>query len=280
MALTCVSSLPVWLAATFFLLARIATCTHFEQRGDEQLLGGHASTNSERLNIRAYVECMCPDCRQWVETVLKPVWTDAALRQTLELQLLPFGNAAYNLAGSLSCQHGEKECDGNMAMTCAGHVLATEASMGFAFCLMDKISALDADSAVVACTTSQDDVKSINDCRGSALGQRLMSQMAEATKASQQSYTPWITVNGRHSVAAEKDLKKLICDTLTSATRPASCASVALVRNMQAGSSMPIGRCQRTESLDHSSSQTTAPLGSQKRLEVSANGAIEVEESD
>lgn len=158
----------------------------------------------------------------------------------MDLDFVPFGNAreTKNADGtySFACQHGAKECLGNMVEACAMHFHnATAEWWPFMYCMEMGEPATSGQ----ACATKLGwtDWADINACTTSSLGNGLMHIMASKTNnlLPPHQWTPWVTANKRPLTAAQLDdtLVNVVCGLYTG-PKPAACsmASVAKVSDM------------------------------------------------
>merc|ERR1712136_323124 len=74
------------------------------------------------VNVTLAFESLCPGCRNFITSQLWPVYNE--LKDYMTVKLLPYGNAeeVYNAKTHrwvFYCQHGPKECYGNIVEKCA-----------------------------------------------------------------------------------------------------------------------------------------------------------------
>jgi len=195
----------------------------------------HAN-DTQKIKVEAFVETLCNDCHHWMLEELRPVWLDEALRDKIDLHVYAFGNANY-VGSDVTCQHGQKECDGNTAIDCAIKHFAANSSAQFAFCMFENIKAVqvkdDMLRAVKSCGESsapREAIEPLLRCLYGTEGRLETAVAAKATMATGNRYTPWILVNGVHSHSAELDFRHALCVELPDASRPASCRETSLIR--------------------------------------------------
>ncbi|XP_062888429.1 gamma-interferon-inducible lysosomal thiol reductase-like isoform X1 [Mobula hypostoma] len=175
------------------------------------------------VHISLFYESLCPDCRAFMEDELCPTW--ARMKEFLNLTLVPFGNAEVTQSTpsqQFRCQHGERECFGNMIQSCMIYHLKNTSSYLPVICCME--SARTVLMAAQQCLQEHAPSMSweiISDCVDEDLGSQLMYQNAERTSELEppHNYVPWILINGEHSEDmqhhAETDLLDLVCRTYT-----------------------------------------------------------------
>ncbi|KAL5014080.1 hypothetical protein ScPMuIL_008350 [Solemya velum] len=185
--------------------------------------------NANPVNFTVYLEYLCPDCKQFMAGELYKAYTK--LSSIMNLGLVPYGNARESKVGSkwkFKCQHGEKECLGNIIETCSMYVLPN-ISVYFPFIHCMEASYESPKESSKKCAKSlQIDLAPILECAESIVGNQLEHQMALKTAALKpaHTYVPWVTLNGVHTEdiqkQAESDLVKLICDTYKG-PKPSAC---------------------------------------------------------
>lgn len=75
-----------------------------------------------KVLIELYYESLCPDCEKFIQGSLKRAAATADLWKIAEFRFYPYGNAktvANGSSWSFTCQHGIRECQGNMIEACA-----------------------------------------------------------------------------------------------------------------------------------------------------------------
>lgn len=148
----------------------------------------------------------------------------------MDFMLYPYGNAQQtkNADGSYSftCQHGAKECEGNLVIACAQHFHnKTSEWFGFTECLEKGSPSTDGEACAKKAGFS--DWAEIDACTTSSLGNGLMHDIADATDglSPPHQWTPWVVMNGTPLTETQLDstLIKLVCDAYTG-TKPAVCS--------------------------------------------------------
>jgi len=203
-------------------------CRNWDRRG--QLSRLEATLNiperTKPLNLTLAYESYCPGCRHFITTQLWPVYTQ--LKDYLTVDLLPYGNANeyYNAKTGkwiFDCQHGPKECKGNLIETCAIFLAKRDEMKYFPF-----IQCLEKGDPVeqgMSCANQTGlDWDRISECVNGAEGN--VYQHAIASETPQHRYVPWVIFNGIHNEKIENralsDFKGLVCDALPN-PKPAPC---------------------------------------------------------
>ena len=163
-------------------------------------------SSDDAVKVQFIGESLCPDCAAFTTDVLEPIFaaglnrywqpallnervggmpgclgspcTDCALtlhgpaeRRYIQLDYVGYGNAK-NSSGSVTCQHGPRECELNRALNCAQRLAASqEAFFNFLYCL--ESTAFGSSSQDVLQTCSGDagvDEAALRDCTYGSLG--------------------------------------------------------------------------------------------------------------
>merc|ERR1712002_1126567 len=83
-----------------------------------------AFSEEESVKLSLYYETKCPFCKDFIVNQIAPTYE--VLGDSLEIEFKPFGNAKFEADGDswkFTCQHGPKECHGNMIQACLIHVV-------------------------------------------------------------------------------------------------------------------------------------------------------------
>jgi interferon gamma-inducible protein 30 len=154
-----------------------------------------------------------------------------------DFNLYPYGNARRTQNGSswiFTCQHGVRECEGNVIETCAIKLydFYTQ-SLPFVICLEQNNS--NWNTSGQQCSTRYGlDWNRIYACSTSSQGNQWENEMAVATEALRpaHTYVPWIVVNGAHTTAAENaiisNMVSYVCTHYTGPEQIAACKRTAM----------------------------------------------------
>eukprot|EP01017_Pseudomicrothorax_dubius_P025377 TRINITY_DN273_c0_g1_i1.p1 TRINITY_DN273_c0_g1~~TRINITY_DN273_c0_g1_i1.p1 ORF type:complete len:232 (+),score=45.59 TRINITY_DN273_c0_g1_i1:99-794(+) len=162
------------------------------------------------LKIDIYIESLCPDCQLFIGTSLRNALKAQNLLSMVNVTLIPYGNAHETSSSQgwvFTCQHGSKECYGNIIETCAIDQLDQHRALLFITCLESAVAETGSfDTAGQQCAQQVNaDFTAIKYCATSSKGNQLEHQMAQQTEALNppHQYVPWVVVNGKHDVDAE-----------------------------------------------------------------------------
>lgn len=200
------------------------------------VFGSSLPPDAPKVELALYFESLCPDCQLFIRQQLYPTYLKVG--EIFNLTLVPYGNAEERRQGDtwvFECQHGPKECEGNLIETCAIAILNNiSASFPFIHCFeinSENEEPQNAEPAAIGekCAKSLGiDYEPIGACATGPKGNELEHQMALKTNAlePQHEYVPWVTLNGKHTEKmqrkAENNLLALVCEYYTG-TKPSAC---------------------------------------------------------
>lgn len=209
--------------------AEIAKACQVEKQCKQWMI----STNqASPVGVALYYESLCPGCREFIADQLYPTWKKVGA-DVLNITLVPYGNAQETEKQGMwifTCQHGERECLGNILETCILHI-ASDFSQAFETIHCMEASSDPSTAASQCCSKFGIDFSSVSSCANGTLGNKLEHEMGVMTESLDppHQYTPWITLNGIHTNAiqsrAQSDLLGLVCDTYQG-TPPPACSAV------------------------------------------------------
>jgi interferon gamma-inducible protein 30 len=142
--------------------------------------------------------------------------------------MLPYGNAQ-GTGSNIQCQHGPEECKANMVEACGiKHLTDSKDYMPYLFCAEGSLINGGTPAEVISkCVKDPTTAAAITKCYGEGKGKEGISLENAAEAATQpfnHQYTPWVVVDGKHSVAAENNLEKAICHAYKGENPPAACS--------------------------------------------------------
>merc|ERR1712179_380414 len=127
------------------------------------------------LHLDLYYESLCPDSTRFISEQIPEMW--AALSQEVTINFVPYGFATTTETpdGELEfeCQHGPRECEGNMVQACALFLTvdSPDTQVSLITCMM---AASAPDVAGPQCFAEQGlDYGLVEDCLASGLGKEL-----------------------------------------------------------------------------------------------------------
>ncbi|XP_068936995.1 gamma-interferon-inducible lysosomal thiol reductase-like [Petaurus breviceps papuanus] len=152
------------------------------------------------VTVRLFYEALCPPSRFFMSMVLFPTWALLG-DNVMDITLVPFGNAQeteVNGTWEFTCQHGELECELNMAQTCVLYLLGRQFPNAFAV-INCMTSAADPETSLEPCLkiyAPQISVDDVMKCVTGPQGKEMMHQNAMMTNhlSPPHTFIPWILV--------------------------------------------------------------------------------------
>lgn len=99
-------------------------------------------STSTPIKLEVFIESMCPDTARFIGNSLKQLALPD-IDKVLEIELIPFGKATAQLSTNgvdFTCQHGVKECYGNMMQSCGLKYLeSTKDKITFIACMESEV---------------------------------------------------------------------------------------------------------------------------------------------
>jgi len=180
-----------------------------------------------KVTIGVYYESLCPDSRNFITKQLYPTYQK--LGQNLDVEFRPFGKASFiaNPEGgfNFTCQHGPKECEGNLYQACLlSKTGDADKRMEFVNCFMTSLAAtaVEVSAAAQNCMAAADITETtfeeVDKCHSSAEGENLLHDIGVETANLDPPlyFIPWILLDEgwikADFEAALKDLNSLMCD--------------------------------------------------------------------
>lgn len=176
-----------------------------------------SATAGGRVTVDFYGESLCPDCQQFVQNILAPMFASGAA-DAMTLRYIAAGNvkvADGRRGGSqVTCQHGETECKYNRFINCAQKLLDNDQDKWFPYvrCLADGMSKMD--KAAAGCAGKAGlEAAAVEACAAGAEGAALEEAAVKETLAltPEKRWVPWVVVNGVALGGAFEDLERYVC---------------------------------------------------------------------
>eukprot|EP00242_Pyramimonas_sp_CCMP2087_P004914 CAMPEP_0198214690 /NCGR_PEP_ID=MMETSP1445-20131203/43233_1 /TAXON_ID=36898 /ORGANISM="Pyramimonas sp., Strain CCMP2087" /LENGTH=249 /DNA_ID=CAMNT_0043889977 /DNA_START=17 /DNA_END=763 /DNA_ORIENTATION=+ len=153
-----------------------------------------------RVKVDFYMESLCPFCGIFATSTLKDMMGE--IGEIVELSMIPSGNMRPDAEGTLQCQHGPGECEGNRVEACAIH-LHPDQHVWFPFvnCFEEnfpenrEFAARTAEKCAKLANISALDVQT---CAQGPLGVELAEQMTKQTAGLDppHQFVPWVVIDG------------------------------------------------------------------------------------
>lgn len=191
----------------------------------------NASTLVKTVNVHLFYETRCPDCIEFINGTLAPLWRNKEMKPRLNITMNPYGNAMSLPVKNVSagykwwhpettkdewsyvhiCQHGNDECLGNLIHTCAASLSNTDQFMEMVFCMAEKPNWGIEKSSYQCMQENQIDMNQVKECVESPQGNKLFADYGKITSAVPgRQGTPWVLIN-EVALANPTELEKTVC---------------------------------------------------------------------
>lgn len=203
---------------------------------------------AKTVNINLYYETRCPDCIEFINGTLAPLWRNKEMRPHLNITMNPYGNAMSLPVANVSegykfwhpettsdgweyvhiCQHGTDECLGNLIQACAISIAKQDQYMELVLCMADK-PRWSIEKASYDCMHQHGiDHHTVQECVNSPQGNKLFADFGQATQAVPgRKGTPWVLINGA-TLGNVTDLMQTVCShVMVEENGPTSCKPFA-----------------------------------------------------
>lgn len=189
-------------------------------------------TAASRVRVDFYEEALCPDCQAFIETDFKTTVEAAGVAAIMDLNIVPWGNAYYNISqcagpeydrtkyycwvqycapgvsnpprdcynSAILCQHGPNECLGNNIEMCVVDKYSNNPLQLKDFIYCFEIENGGAESSVAQCAASANmDYTYIQSCYNNPTqlaGLQAFYANETASLGASKQGVPWVIING------------------------------------------------------------------------------------
>eukprot|EP00747_Dinoflagellata_sp_TGD_P040567 gnl/TRDRNA2_/TRDRNA2_140935_c0_seq4.p1 gnl/TRDRNA2_/TRDRNA2_140935_c0~~gnl/TRDRNA2_/TRDRNA2_140935_c0_seq4.p1 ORF type:complete len:271 (-),score=13.59 gnl/TRDRNA2_/TRDRNA2_140935_c0_seq4:43-774(-) len=198
-------------------------------------------TDDQRVKLTLAYETYCPDSQAFILGDLRQVWNTEGFPEILDIDMLPYGNAEGTGLKTI-CQHGSQECKTNMVHDCAIKHMTTP--IKFILCAQQYTKNMwPPELLIFACTQQRDTIIAMMQCSFKFDNK----DVEERTRALNHKYVPWVSLNGKHSPDAERDLRAAICSAYHGSKPPAACSTLSIDIVRKTANTTRPGACPRFE---------------------------------
>ena len=153
------------------------------------------------VEITVYLEALCPFCVLFVHDQLFPTFERLRRTGILKVRLYAYGNAEETWNGVkwvYKCQHGQRECNLNLLLTCAFSKLNDAQKVPFLHCMETRLRVHDGKKCLKEVGA---DWRAIYKCYYGNEGNRLQHEVGKIQNSLRppKKFVPWILVDGYHS---------------------------------------------------------------------------------
>lgn len=175
-----------------------------------------------KVAIAVYYEVLCSTCVFFIIDELNKFRQKTDLMEIVTIDMVAFGNGKVITRDppTFWCQHGEKECYGNMVELCAVEHFVDSY---WEFIMCQELAGTFGDEQVQSCAEKTGlDASVLLDCAKGTEGPLLHLAAADRTPP-EHTYVPWVTVNG--VLKNGKTLIQMVCEAYEG-EKPESCKTV------------------------------------------------------
>lgn len=167
--------------------------------------------------VEAYTESLCIDCKNFFINSLLPAY-DKLGPDVIDLRVVPFGNAQLDLEKqTVTCQHGEAECDANTWQQCAVRQANAPTYVKFFDCLekalpMGRRDEPFEEAVFAECAKEAEmEFEGLLRCHDNPL-LSWMLQKENSDKTPDHQFVPWVLINGKFYDDDKDDFLGMICN--------------------------------------------------------------------
>ena len=174
---------------------------------------------SMTVSVQVSIESLCIDSKNYILDQLVPTFA-SPLGEIMDLQVVSFGNAHLHTdTRTVTCQHGDAECDANIYQQCAINNFVYPARyLPFLACLFETLPMGHADipydvSYFATCArVSALDFRALQACH--VQDAWAMQVQAAAKTPSDHDHVPWVVIDGTYVPEDQSSLSHLVCEAL------------------------------------------------------------------
>ncbi|KAL1226420.1 Gamma-interferon-responsive lysosomal thiol protein [Cardamine amara subsp. amara] len=185
---------------------------------------------SDKVQLNVYYDSLCSDCQDFIVNYLVEFF-DSDLFTITNVTFVPFGNDELSDNQTVTCQHGEYECQLNEYEACIIRTVP-DPKLQYSFIRCIENYTTNWPSSCFNGSAADKQAVISDNCYYSDLGRKLILGYANQTLSlnPKPDFVPWITVNGdpfySHRI---DDLVATVCTAYKgTASLPTQCSSTAL----------------------------------------------------
>jgi interferon, gamma-inducible protein 30 len=165
--------------------------------------------------VKAYTEALCIDCKNFIDHQLVPTYHKLG-PSVMDLHIIPFGNAQLDLkTQTVTCQHGDGECDANSWEQCAVEKYSPKEYITFFGCLettlpMGRYDQVDREAFHDCADLAFLDFDALAEKHDNPLyAYQLQQKYSKLTPP--HDHVPWVVVNGKQMDEEQNNLMDVVC---------------------------------------------------------------------
>ncbi|XP_030479737.1 gamma-interferon-responsive lysosomal thiol protein [Cannabis sativa] len=189
--------------------------------------------SNNKVQVSLYYESLCPYCANFIVNHLVKLFQNGLI-STVDLRLVPWGNASPNPDGSISCQHGVDECLLNTIEACTITVYPdVNRHFRFIHCV-ERLSLQNRHNEWQNCFQISGLGTVPIDCYnigyGNVIEHRYGNETAMLKPAHR--FVPWVIVNNKPIQEDYINFMAYICKAYKETSKPEACNSVSYESNI------------------------------------------------
>jgi len=181
------------------------------QRDPNDSESGDAVISAKNVRVEVFLEALCIDSKHFVLEQLVPTYEAlGSLSGTIQYDVVAFGNAKISFSnddqlepGTVTCQHGDAECDANSYEQCVVSTYEYPSRyLPYVRCLFEELDMgyrdepFDASVFAECGRRSGLDISSIRNCHDNAAEAWELQVKASARTPASHTFIPWVLLNG------------------------------------------------------------------------------------
>ncbi|XP_057457390.1 gamma-interferon-responsive lysosomal thiol protein-like [Lotus japonicus] len=187
-----------------------------------------SSSHENKVTMSLYYESLCPYCADFIVNNLVRLF-QTGLISSVNLRMVPWGNAWIAHDGTVVCQHGDDECFINTIEACAITIYPdVEKHFRFVHCL-ERLTLEGRHNEWMNCFHMTGLGTLPVDCYRSGKGKNI--ELKYATETAQLNpplrFVPWVVVNNQALQEDYENFVTYICRAYKSHSKPDACTSLS-----------------------------------------------------
>ncbi|KAM6574144.1 hypothetical protein CsatA_022471 [Cannabis sativa] len=194
---------------------------------------GCMGSNNNKVQVSLYYESLCPYCANFIVNHLVKLFQNGLI-STVDLRLVPWGNASPNPDGSISCQHGVDECLLNTIEACTITVYPdVNRHFRFIHCV-ERLSLQNRHNEWQNCFQISGLGTVPIDCYNTGYGNVIEHRYGNETAMLKPAhrFVPWVIVNNKPIQEDYINFMAYICKAYKETSKPEACNSVSYESNI------------------------------------------------
>ncbi|KAJ4908938.1 gamma interferon responsive lysosomal thiol (GILT) reductase family protein [Raphanus sativus] len=184
-------------------------------------------SSSQKVTLSLYYEALCPFCADFIVNHLPQIFRNGLI-SSIDLHLVPWGNALFKPDATILCQHGEAECALNAIHACAIDAYPDVMKhVGYIYCT-ERLVLENKLEKWADCFELVGLSRAALDCYINGYGHQLELKYAEETSELNPAHTfvPWVVVNNQPLQENYQNFVMYVCNAYGSSQVPEACRNL------------------------------------------------------